>query len=156
MKKFFARFCRENDGVLSFEWVTLNSIVVLGVVGGVASVRDAINDEMADMTEAITSLDQSYSIVHPCGVAVHRTSTGGGPQININEGAGYSSLAWKDFLNRNPNYSSAQYRGTKFMTASGAASSRYMDKKPKIERNMEPGVMTPEPVDESGMIDNQQ
>ena len=155
MKKLFARFWRENDGVLSFEWVALNSVVVLGVVGGLASVRDAVNDEMADMTEAITSLDQSYTIQAPCPVRVGRSNNVGNGRIQtqVTEGAGYSSKAWGEFLQRNPQYMGAQ-RGS-IQGGSGAAGSVFMDSKPKVNRDAIDN-MEAEPGFDPSMIDNQQ
>ncbi len=155
MSSFFARLWKEECGVLSFEWVTLNSVVILGVVGGLASVRDAVNDEMADLTEAMTSLDQSYTILPPCGVAVGQVRNVGGNsrvQGQITEGAGYSSRAWQEFMTKNPDYAPALTGRT--ATASGAAGSVFMDTKPEVNRNLEPGA--PAPVDQSGMIENVQ
>jgi hypothetical protein len=115
-----------------------------------------VNDEMADMTEAMTSLDQSFTVTVPCGVAIGASRNGGGvvgPQIN--EGAGYSSEAWQEFLRNHPNYTSP--RMPRLMTASGAASSGFIDTKPQVDRTVN-SAMTPDPlpVDQSGMIDNAQ
>jgi hypothetical protein len=53
---------REDDGVLSFEWVLLVTLVTIGVVGGLAAARDAIIDEMGDVAEAAQGIDQSYTL----------------------------------------------------------------------------------------------
>ena len=53
---------REDDGVLSFEWVLLLTLLTIGIVAGVAGARDAIIDEMGDVAEAAISIDQSYSL----------------------------------------------------------------------------------------------
>jgi Flp pilus assembly pilin Flp len=39
----------EEDGVLSFEWVLLVTLLVLGIVGGLAAARDAVIDELGDI-----------------------------------------------------------------------------------------------------------
>ncbi len=52
----------EDDGVLSFEWVLLLTLLTIGIVSGIAGARDAIIDELADIAEAAVSIDQSYSI----------------------------------------------------------------------------------------------
>ena len=70
-KTFLAALWNEDDGVMSFEWVMLASLLTVGVVSGVAGVRNAIIDEFADMAGAITSLDQSYTIAPPLVVVVH-------------------------------------------------------------------------------------
>ena len=54
---------REDDGVLSFEWTLLLTLLTIGVVGGLAAARDAIIDELGDVAEAAQGIDQSYSLV---------------------------------------------------------------------------------------------
>lgn len=76
MKKLLSKMWHETDGVLSFEWTMLASLVTIGAVTGVTAVRDAINDEMSDMTQAMTTLDQSFVIQPPLAVQVH--TVGGG------------------------------------------------------------------------------
>jgi Flp pilus assembly pilin Flp len=71
LRKSFSRMWRETDGVLSFEWTVLTSVLTIGAVAGIASVRDAVQDEMADVAEAMTSLDQSYRIQGPLLISVH-------------------------------------------------------------------------------------
>ena len=53
---------REDDGVLSFEWVLLVTLLTIGIVSGVTAARDAIIDELADVAEAAISIDQSYTL----------------------------------------------------------------------------------------------
>ena len=55
------RFMNEEAGVLTFEWILLITILVIGVIAGLAAVRDALNVELADIAQAIGSIDQSYS-----------------------------------------------------------------------------------------------
>lgn len=62
MKRFFNRLWQEDDGVLSFEWVLLLTLLVIGIVGGIAAARDAIIDELGDIAEAAISFNQSYSL----------------------------------------------------------------------------------------------
>ena len=71
LQHFFGRVWAEDDGVLSFEWTVLASLLTVGVVSGIASVRDATIDEMGDLAQAMVSLDQSYCIAAPLGVEVH-------------------------------------------------------------------------------------
>ena len=52
----------ETDGVLSFEWILLLTLLTIGIVGGIAAARDAIIDEMGDVAEAAQAIDQSYSL----------------------------------------------------------------------------------------------
>jgi hypothetical protein len=55
-------------GVLTFEWVLLITVLVIGVVGGVSAVRDAMISEMGDVVGAFVAVDQSYTVnVSGCG-----------------------------------------------------------------------------------------
>src|SRR5262245_29071600 len=71
MKNVFVRMWKEEDGVLSFEWVLLVTLLTIGIVGGIAAARDAIIDELGDVAEAMLALDQSYTITFPLEVIVH-------------------------------------------------------------------------------------
>jgi len=84
MLRRFQRLWREEDGVLSFEWVLLVTLVVIGIVGGLAAARDAITDELGDAAEAMLSLDGSYTISYPLQIAVN---------INNGQGAVVAGLA---------------------------------------------------------------
>ena len=71
MKKMFARMMKEDDGVLSFEWILLVTLLTIGIVAGISAARDAIIDEFGDVAQAMLSLDQSYTIDFPLNVDVH-------------------------------------------------------------------------------------
>jgi hypothetical protein len=43
-------------GVLTLEWILIITVLVIGIVGGVAVVRNAIVSEMYDMSESIMDL----------------------------------------------------------------------------------------------------
>ncbi len=60
----------EDEGVLTFEWILLITVLVIGVVGGLSAVRDAVITELGDVSEAMISLDQSYTIVNPWEIKV--------------------------------------------------------------------------------------
>jgi Flp pilus assembly pilin Flp len=61
----------EEDGVLSFEWTLLLTLLVIGIVSGVAAVRDGIIDELGDVAQGMLAVDQSYVISFPLNVDVH-------------------------------------------------------------------------------------
>ena len=44
MNKFLTQVWKEEDGVLTFEWVLLVTLLTIGVVSGIAGARDAIID----------------------------------------------------------------------------------------------------------------
>ena len=51
--------------VLTFEWILLITVLVIGIVGGLSAVRDAMITELGDVAEAMIALDQSYTILPP-------------------------------------------------------------------------------------------
>lgn len=61
----------EQDGVLAFEWTLLLTLLVIGIVIGVAAARDAIIDELGDTAQVMLAVDQSYTITFPLAVGVH-------------------------------------------------------------------------------------
>jgi Flp pilus assembly pilin Flp len=71
VKHLLNRFWKEDDGVLSFEWILLVTLLTIGVVGGIAAARDAIIDEFGDVAQAMLALDQSYTIHFPLEIIVH-------------------------------------------------------------------------------------
>ena len=71
MKSLLYRAWREDEGVLTFEWILLITVLVIGIVGGLSAVRDAVISELGDLSHAITVLDQSYTILTPMEVRVH-------------------------------------------------------------------------------------
>ncbi len=62
MKRSLKNMWVEQDGVLSFEWTILLTLVVIGIVSGLAGARDAIIDELGDVAEAAQAIDQSFSL----------------------------------------------------------------------------------------------
>ncbi len=50
------------QGVLSFEWVLLITMIVIGIVGALSAVRDSIIDELGDICGAAVAIDQSYTV----------------------------------------------------------------------------------------------
>lgn len=62
MKRCLNQMWVEQDGVLSFEWVLLVTLLTFGIVGGLAAARDALIDELGDFAEAAQGIDQSFSL----------------------------------------------------------------------------------------------
>lgn len=52
----------EEEGVLSFEWVLLLTLLTIGIVSGLSAARDAVIDELADVAQASTAIDQSFTL----------------------------------------------------------------------------------------------
>jgi len=82
MKRVLGRMLREDDGVLSFEWTLLVTLLTIGIVGGLAGARDAIIDELGDVAQAAQGIDQSYTI---SGLTITFTfpASGSFPAINF-------------------------------------------------------------------------
>ena len=59
MKAALRNIWTEEDGVLSFEWTLLLTLLVIGIVSGVAAARDGIIDELGDVAQS-AAVDQSY------------------------------------------------------------------------------------------------
>ena len=61
MTHFLRRLWRDEAGfVVSAELVLIASILVIGLIVGLASLRDAVVGELADVAQAIGRTDQSY------------------------------------------------------------------------------------------------
>ncbi len=71
MKAGLKQLWTEEDGVLSFEWTLLLTLLVIGIVSGVAATRDGIIDELGDIAQMMLAVDQSYTISFPLNVDVH-------------------------------------------------------------------------------------
>ena len=67
MKSLLNRAWQEDEGVLTFEWILLITVIVIGIVGGVSAVRDALISELGDVSGAVVHIDQSYEVIaDPC------------------------------------------------------------------------------------------
>ena len=128
MRKLLTRMWHEQDGVLSFEWTMLASLLTIGVVAGLASVRDGVIDEMGDLTRSVTSLDQSYRIQPPLVISVHTPDFGGG------YGGNYRVY---DFRGRRST-AVTQGVGVAGYTGSTAAGSLFIDSASRIVRSRLP------------------
>jgi Flp pilus assembly pilin Flp len=71
MKNAIQQVWAENDGVLSFEWALLLTVMVIGVVAGLSAARDAIIDEFGDVAQAMLAVDHSMTITFPLQTIVH-------------------------------------------------------------------------------------
>jgi Flp pilus assembly pilin Flp len=101
VKRVFSRIWREDEGVLTFEWILLITVLVIGIVGGLSAVRDALITELGDVVEAVISLDQSYYIAHPWDVQVPDCVVDGASDSSYTDSAGIDQgrLSANDNLN---------------------------------------------------------
>jgi len=99
VKRLLHRIWLEDEGVLTFEWVLLVTLLVIGIVGGVAAVRDAIIDELGDVAQAMLALDQSFTILHPLLIEVHDTSNQGASNSSFIDAAVFQDCNRNDQFN---------------------------------------------------------
>ena len=89
MKSFLLRTWRKDEGVLTFEWILLITVLVIGIVGGLSAVRDAVISELGDVSRAVTELDQSYTILNPMEVRVHTDQIDGASDSQFDDAPEY-------------------------------------------------------------------
>ncbi len=65
----------ETGAIISSEYMLVATILVLGVIVGLKSVRDSVVTELADVAQALANVSQSYSF---SAVSGHHAYTGGG------------------------------------------------------------------------------
>ena len=91
--KVLSRMWKEEDGVLSFEWVMLVTLLTIGIVSGLSGARDAIIDELGDVAQAMLALDQSYTIDFPLNVDVHAIDASSASDSSFTDAALYIDCA---------------------------------------------------------------
>ena len=91
--RWMHRLWSEDHGALTFEWVTLTSLLTIGVVGGIASTRDAVIDELGDVSQAMMALDQSYTVAPPLNVFVHIPGVSGASDSQFIDSANFDDSA---------------------------------------------------------------
>ena len=87
MARLLAKAWREEDGVLSFEWTMLLTLLVIGIVSGVSAARDGVIDELGDVAQAMLAVDGSYIISQPLAITVDRDGAGPLPSENMGGGS---------------------------------------------------------------------
>ena len=76
MKITIKRLWSEQTGaIVSAEIMLVGTILVLGVIVGLKSVRDSVVTELADVAQAVANVNQSYCY---SGTSGHAASSGGG------------------------------------------------------------------------------
>jgi Flp pilus assembly pilin Flp len=90
MRKLLSRVWKEDDGVLSFEWVLLVTLLTIGIVSGLSAARDAIIDELGDVAQAMLALDQSYTISFPLDIDVHTIDSSSASDSSFTDAADYT------------------------------------------------------------------
>lgn len=87
------RLWTEDDGVLSFEWTLLATVLVVGIVSGLAAARDAMIDELGDVAEAMVALDDTYVLSRPLQLLVDVNGTGPAVEVGTAAGSAFIDVA---------------------------------------------------------------
>lgn len=74
--------------VMTSELLLLSSVLVIGLVAGLATVRDSVNAELNDVAQAIGSMDQSYAFDGIANGADTAVASGSQFEDNIDSNAG--------------------------------------------------------------------
>lgn len=94
------RFCSKSTGLLTFEWILLLSILVIGVIAGLSAVRDSLNSELTDVSAAVVNINQSYSAHQVDSKVSRRPPTVNGVQSGYVSGGNFVS---KSYVNSQEN-----------------------------------------------------
>lgn len=63
MSKLMQRLWKDDGGALiSMEFLFVATILVIGIIVGLANVRDAVNTELSELANAILALSQGYTL----------------------------------------------------------------------------------------------
>ena len=79
MKILHRLWTEETGAILSSEVMLVSSILVIGVICGLGSLRDSVTTELADLAQALGNVNQSYSY---SGTQGHHTFNGGGQFVD--------------------------------------------------------------------------
>jgi hypothetical protein len=76
MKNIISRFWNEQTGaIVSAEIMLVATILVIGVLVGLASLRDSVVTELADVAAALGGVNQSFCLSGVCGHGAHATGS---------------------------------------------------------------------------------
>lgn len=65
MRQLFQSLWNDDDGfVIAVEYILIATIIILGLIAGLGSIRDAIVSELAELGNSYTALSQGYTL---CG-----------------------------------------------------------------------------------------
>lgn len=67
---------KKKKGVITFEWILLFSLLLIGIVGGITTIRNALIIETSEVADAILHNNKSYIVSHPIEVQVSYNARG--------------------------------------------------------------------------------
>lgn len=62
IRRLFRRLWSEQSGALKFEWIILTSLIVFSLIAAMGTLRDALVNELGDISGAIVSINQSVTV----------------------------------------------------------------------------------------------
>lgn len=74
MRKLMQQLWQDDAGIVALEYLLVATIVGLGLVVGLSNLEIALDNELTELANAITALDQSYSFVTVQGSGTRVTS----------------------------------------------------------------------------------
>ena len=74
MRKMMLKLWQDDAGIVALEYLLVATIVGLGLVVGLSNLEIALDNELTELANAITALDQSYSFVSVFGGGTQITS----------------------------------------------------------------------------------
>src|SRR3954468_18533248 len=76
MTRLMKKLWKDDAGaVISAEYLFFATILIIGIVVGLASVRDALNNELAELANAYLALSQAYTISGQSGCSASTAGT---------------------------------------------------------------------------------
>ena len=67
---------KKKKGVITFEWILLFSLLAIGIIGGIASIRDSLIIETTEVADAILHNNKSYIVSPPIEIQVSYNGRG--------------------------------------------------------------------------------
>ena len=77
-----SHFMHEESGIMTFEWILLITLVVIGCIVGITAIRDATTCELTDISTVTMALEQSYGVGGVSGT-VSGSLDGGTTAVNV-------------------------------------------------------------------------
>jgi Flp pilus assembly pilin Flp len=93
MTRLALKCWREEDGVLSFEWTLVLTLLAIGIVAGLSAARDGIIDELGDTAQAMLALDGSFIIDQPLAMSIDPEGDGGAVPVGGASGSAFADRA---------------------------------------------------------------
>ena len=87
MARLLLQAWNEEDGVLSFEWTLLLTLLTIGIVAGVTAARDGVIDELGDVAQAMVAVDGTYLVSQPLAITVDPDGAGPLPAQQMGGGS---------------------------------------------------------------------